>query len=229
MKSLVVFTLLIFIRGSGFSQSILEALQLKEDSIGEYIEGEAVSTDTIIDIRNGYYEEFASYEDGNKTVTRQASIFHNHDGSKILGISITEWDFQCFNYETNFYKISKSKDSIGTISNKDILPLLNIKELVADSNVFYIFNKYLPEIQENYLDSNATIDEVLSEVYSIIYILPRRGTDLIATLRVCDYIPTNEVNISRDDWSIIEKSILFIELEYDKIQKKFKKKNANKK
>lgn len=226
MKFLALFTILILIKPSGFSQSILEALQLKEDSIGGYIEGEVRSTDTIIDIRNGYYEEFSLYKAGNKTVTRQAAIFHNHDGSKMLGISITVWDFQCYNYGTNFYEIPKSKDSISTVSNHDILPRLNIKELLVDTNVF---KKYLPEIQENYLDSNATIDNILSELYSIVYILPQIGTDLIATLRVCDYISTNEINISHDDWSIIENSILSMELEYDKTQKKFKQKIADKK
>ena len=56
--------------------------------------------------------------------------------------------------------------------------------------MFSLFlNKYLPAIQENYLDSNATIDDVLSEVYDIVYILPQRGTNLIATLRVLRLYP----------------------------------------
>ena len=73
------------------------------------------------------------------------------------------------------------------------------------------------------MDSNATIDKVLSEVYHIIYILPQRGTSLIATLKVCDYIPTNVVSIPPDDWSTIENDFGSIELEYDKTRKKFKK------
>lgn len=217
MKTLILFIILILMNTLGFSQNILEALQLKNDLIGEYVEGELMSTDTIIDLRNGYYEE------GNKTIIRQAAIFHNHDSSRTLGVSITEYDFVCFYNETNFYEISKSKDSINTILNDDILPELNIREFVADTNIFFVLNKYLPEIKENYLGSNATIDKVLSEVYHITYRMPQRGTSLIATLRVCDYIPTNVVSITPDDWSIIENDFGSIELEYDKTRKKFKK------
>lgn len=217
MKALTLLILLILMNTLGFSQNILEALQLKNDLIGEYVEGELRSTDTIIDLRNGYYEE------GNETMIRQAAIFHNHDGSRTLGISITQYDFVCFYNETSFYEISKSKDSINPILSGDILPDLKIREFVIAANVFPVLNKYLPEIQENYLDSTATIDKLLSEIYHIAYIMPRKGTNLIATLKVCDYIPTNEVSITPDDWSIIENDFVSIELEYDKTRKKFKK------
>ena len=219
MRNLTLFIVLILMNTLGFSQNILEALQLKNDLIGEYVEGELMSNDTIIDLRNGYYEEFLSFKEGDKTIVRQAAIFHNHDGSRTLGISITEYDFVCFYNETNFYEISKSKDSIHTILNDDILPDLNIREFVIDT-IVSVLNKYLPELQGNYLDSNDTIDKLLSEVYQITYILPQRGTSLIATLGVCDYIP---VSISPDDWSIIENDFVSIELEYDKTRKKFKK------
>lgn len=206
----------------GFSQNILEALQLKNDLIGGYAEGELMATDTIIDLRNGYYEEFRSHGDGNKTIVRQAAIFHNHDGSRTLGISITEYDFVCFFDKTNFYEIPKSKDSIHTVLNDEILPDLTIREFVTDT-IVSVLNKYLPELQGNYLGSNDTIDKLLSEVYHIAYILPQRGTSLIATLGVCDYIPRNEVSITSDDWSIIENGFVSIELKYDKTRKKFKK------
>lgn len=181
-----------------------------------------MATDTIIDLRNGYYEEFRSHGDGNKTIVRQAAIFHNHDGSRTLGISITEYDFVCFFDKTNFYEIPKSKDSIHTVLNDEILPDLTIREFVTDT-IVSVLNKYLPELQGNYLDSNDTIDKLLSEVYHIAYILPQRGTSLIATLGVCDYIPRNEVSITSDDWSIIENGFVSIELKYDKTRKKFKK------
>ena len=139
MKTLILFIILILIHTPGFSQNILEALALKNDLIGEYVEGEARSTDTIIDLRNAYYEEFSSYGEGDTTIIRQAAIFHNHDGSRTLGISISSWDFQCYIYETNFYEIPKLKDSINTIANDDILPNLSIREFIIDSNVFSVF------------------------------------------------------------------------------------------
>ncbi len=207
----------------GISQNILEALALKNDLIGEYVEGEARSTDTIIDLRNGYYEEFSSLGANDKTIIRQAALFRNHDGSTTLGISTASWDFQCYVFETNFYEIPKRRDSIYTIANDEILPDLDIRALLSDSTVLAVLNQHVPAIQEQYLGSNATIDELLSEVYDIVYLLPQKGTTLIATLKVCDYIPTNEVNIDPKDWAIIEAASASIELEYDKTRKVFKR------
>lgn len=221
MKTLILSLFLILINTSGFSQNILEALQLKNDLIGEYVEGELMSTDTIVDLNNGYYEEYSSDEEGNKTITRQATIFRNHDGSRTLGVSITEYDFVCFNSKTTFYEIPKSKDSVTSVLPADILPQLSIGDFLVDTTVTSVLNNYLPEIQARYLDADATIDKVLSEVYHIKYLLPQRGTSLIATLRVCDYIPTNLVSISPEDWSIIENNFTSIKLEYDKKRKAF--------
>lgn len=206
-----------------FSQNILEALALKNDLIGEYVEGEASSTDTIIDLDNGYYEEFSSLGANNKTIIRQAAVFRNYDGSTTLGVSTASWDFQCYAYKTNFYEMPKGRDSIYTIVNEEILPDLDIRAFLPDSTVLAVLNQYLPAIQEQYLGSNATIDEVLAEIYDKVYILPQIGATLIATLRVCDYIPTNEVNIQPKDWAIIENALVSIELEYDKARKVFKR------
>ena len=58
--------------------------------------------------------------------------------------------------------------------------------------------------------------------------MPQRGTSLIATLGVCDYIPTNEIDISTADWALIESSFQSIELKYDKKVKQFKKQTNDK-
>lgn len=222
MKTLISIIIFILMNTLGFTQNILDALQLKNDLIGEYVIGELMANDTIIDLKNGYYEEFWSFGDGNKHIIRQAAIFHNQDGTRTLGISIAEYDFVCVFDKTNFYEISKSKDSIMSILNDDILPDLYIREFVTDTIVSVLI-KYLPEIQANYLGSNATIDQLLSEIYHITYIIPQTGTNLIATLGVCDYIPRNEVSIKPEDWSIIENDFVSLKLAYDKTQKKFKK------
>lgn len=222
MKTLLLSIILILMNTPGFSQNILEALRLKTDSIGIYLIGELRASDTIVDLKNGYYEEFYSFGDGDKHIIRQAAIFHNQDGSRTLGISIAEYDFVCVYDKTDFYEISKSKDGIHPILKEDLLPDLKIRAFVKDTTIS-ILNKYLPKLQGNYLDSNATMDKLLSEIYHISYTLPQWGTTLIVTLGTCDYIPRNEINISANDWSILENDIVSMELEYDKTAKKFKK------
>ncbi|MCP3928309.1 MAG: hypothetical protein GY705_04340 [Bacteroidetes bacterium] len=221
MKSYILLGIFILIGYSCVSQNILDALKLKEYAIGKYSAGELMPTDTIVDLNNGYYEEYASNGEDNKTILRQASIFRNTDGSTTLGVTASGWDFQCFDYITNFYEISK--DTICEVAIYDIIPRLDFKDFIDDTKIISILNSYLPKLQETYLNSNATVEKFLNEIYEITYIMPQRGTSLIATLGICDYIPTNQIHISLEDWSVIEGSSQSIELIYDKNLKIFKK------
>ncbi len=222
MKIWILSTILFLLSTVGFSQNIMEALQLKRNLIGEYLIGELMATDTIVDLRNGYYEEYHSFGVGDKTMLQQAAIFRNQDGSSTLGISITEYDFVCFFDKTNFYEIPKSSDTIHMLTTNDALPDLTVRDLVTDT-IVSVLNTYLPKLQGGYLDATDTIDKLLSEVYHVAYILPRHGTNLTATLMVCDYIPTNEISIRAEDWAIIENDFLSIELKYDRKRKRFTK------
>lgn len=223
LKILILSTIFILFHTPGFSQDILAALRLKKELIGEYPVGEFTATDTIVDLNNGYYEEFLSFAAGDTTIIKQAAIFRNHDGSTTLGMSITEYDFVCFLDKTSFYQIPKSKDSIYTISTDDILPHLSIREFVAATQITSVLNKYLPAAQENDLDAAVTINDALSEIYHIAYRLPQRGTSLTATLMFCDHVPSYLANMTPDDWSILENDFVSIELAYDKTRKQFKK------
>lgn len=207
----------------GISQNIIEALALKNHLISQYVEGELMANDTIVDLKNGYYEEFATYDENNKITTRQAALFDNHDSTRTLGITIANYDFVCYYFESSFYEILE-KDSIRVLVNEEILPSFSIQEFIVDSTVFTVLNKYLPEIRKNYLDSDATMGEVLKEVYDVVFFMPEKGGGLIATLSVCDYIPTNVVTITPDDWSVIENEFAVIELEYNRTRKKFEMK-----
>ena len=221
MKTFFLFVALLFMDTPGISQNILEGLALKNHLISQYVEGELMATDTVVDLVNGHYQEFTADDQGNIT-TRQAAMFDNPDTTKTLAITIANYDFVCYYYESSFYEII-NKDSIRVLVNEKILPSFSIKEFIADSTVFSVFNKYLPEIRKNYLDSDATMGEVLNEVYDVVFFLPGKGGGLIATLSVCDYIPTNVVSIAADDWSIIENSFVYIKLKYNGKEKKFER------
>ena len=205
----------------GISQNILEALALKNHLISQYVEGELMATDTVVDLVNGHYQEFAADDQGNIR-TRQAAMFDNPDSTKTLAITTANYDFVCYYYESNFYEILK-KDSIRVLVNEEKLPSFSIKEFIVDSTVFTALNKYLTEIRKNYLDSDATMDEVLNEVYDIVFFLPEKGGGMIATLSVCDYIPTNVVSIAADDWSLMENNFVSVKLKYNGMEKKFER------
>lgn len=204
------------------NKNILECMEIIGFEIYKYVQADVVleRSDTIIDLKSGYYE--LNFDFSEEVKLCQVAKYNNTDGTILLGISGYYGDEQCSYHPFYFYEISKSGDRFIPIEHKAILPSLDFSMFFVDSKPIQILEKYLPAIKKTYLDSNATIEDLLKEVYKFHIIIPRKGTKTKVTLTVCDYIPRNQVNISKDDWSIIEDSIRGIELIYDKDQKQFK-------
>lgn len=216
-KTFIIIILLVSSLGLCAQLTIVECLNMKDTLVKAYQEGEFMANDTLVDLKNGYYSE--SSED---KLVRHATIFNNSDGTKILAISVCIWDFVCFNYESNFYLISNEDNSLIVVENENILPHINISDFVVGTSIEEILKKYLPELRGVYLDSKATMDDLLSELYDIKYILPRKGVSIKATLSVCDYIPLNEISIDDQDWKVLERDFLTLKLPYDKRSGKFR-------
>jgi hypothetical protein len=210
------------------NKNILECMEVIGFDILQYVQADVVleRSDTIIDLASGYYE--VNIDMGTEIKLCQVAKYNNRDGSVLLGISGYFGDMQCSNHPFHFYEISKSGDGFTPVEKDAILPSLDYSMFLIDSKPMQILEKYLPEIKKTYLDSTATIDDVLEEIYDFHVIFPRKGTRTKVSLTVCDYIPRNEVNIGIDDWSIIEDSIGVIEFIYDKDQKQFKAISSNK-
>lgn len=229
MKTILHIIGLIFIQQLAISQNrdIMECLRLIDFKFEKYNESDFYRpTDTILDIKAGYYELYVSNTHvidnvEQNTILCQATKFNNSDGSITLAITGYYADEQCSNYPSYFYEISENGDSIKIIEESKILPSLNWKDFFSESKSINVLEKYLLEIQKNYLDSNATIFDVLGEIYDYHYILPRYGKTIKATLSICDYIPTNVVSINENDWKIIEKDFKTLDLIYNNTLKTF--------
>lgn len=204
------------------NKNILECMDIIGFDIYKYVQADILleRSDTIIDLQSGYYE--INMDLGKEIQVCQVAKYNNIDGTILVGISGYYADMQCSYHPFYFYEISKSGDCFIPIEHKAILPALDFSMFFKDSRPIQILEKYLPEIKNTYLDSNATIEDLLKEVYDFHIIIPRKGTKTKVSLTVCDYIPRNEVNISQDDWSIVEGDIKVIELIYNKDQKQFK-------
>lgn len=220
-----------------YSVNILEALELKNNLIGvDYLPNELKPWDSIIDEDNGYFELFSEYEQvaedvffkglylvNKKHIISQAKVFQNLDGSAALGITISENNGQGFDQITSFYEITKSMDSIQRVMNKNLLPKLIARDLTSDT-VDYIIEKYLPKFKEAN-KTIETINDVISDFFSITYLFHREGNKLIATLEFDSYSREywleSQVDINDQDWSTIFSNLIDIELEYDPLNKKF--------
>ncbi|MEM0992025.1 MAG: hypothetical protein AAGI49_03270 [Bacteroidota bacterium] len=219
-----IFFLLFFIN-TGISQhkNILECMQV----IGFDADQSVIADidlkwcDTIVDLKSGYFELNYAFGGDTKYKICQVAKFNNTDGTILIGITGYYADEQCSNYPSTFYEISKSEDLFTPLEIKTILPSLDFHLFFIDPNPIQILEKYLPEIKDKYLGSEATLEDILNEVYDYRIIIPRKGTTAKVTLTVCDYIPLNEVSINRDDWSVVEENIRVVEFAYDRDKKQF--------
>lgn len=175
--------------------------------------------DTIIDIKSGYFELF---DTAIETKLCQVAKFNNGDSTILVGISGYYADEQCSNHPFHFFEIAKSLDTFISLNPETILPTLDVTLFFTDAKPIQILEKYLPAIKKAYLGPNATIENLLEEVYDFHIILPKKRTTAKVTLTICDYILRNEVSIDHDDWRIIEEHIKIVEFHYDKIKKQFK-------
>jgi hypothetical protein len=193
--------------------TIDQCLALDGFNFNEYNQADRMPKDTLIDIKNGYYE----ISDGEIKLL-QATKFNNKDKSILIIATGFYADMQCANYFTNFY--IKSKDSLIVCNQNRVMPTLKFSDFFIDSTITEIVKKYLPEIQEEYFP-NATIENIYQELFDFHFILPRFGTDIIVELTVCDYIPTNVVEFDKNDWEVINTNHASIKFTYNKSKKKF--------
>jgi len=187
--------------------------------LGKSYSGNVGPGDTIVDIKNGYMEIMDVGEV--KVVLLQMAMFNNADSTVTIAVTGLFSDMQCDSHYSTFYEYSNKTDSIKKIAADNVLPDIDINMLLKKSKALSILSPYLNEIKEKYLGKEATTAKVLSEIYSLHYLLGSRGPRMIVTLDVCDYIPMNEVPIKETDWRIIETDFKDLNLRYDEKKKAF--------
>lgn len=196
----------------------MEALKLKENLIEKYVEGELRSNDTLVDVKNGYYEEFYLWDNATKVTLRQAAIFKNKEDTKLLGITINSWDFACMLSKTSFYEIAQSKKQIKSIDIENILPHLTYQDFLKDTSKLSSMNAEVQKLEITELDKYDSFEAFLKDnsMFDIKYKMPRVGTSVTASIDVCDYY------LGSDEWlKLKEKYFKEVNLKYDSKMKKF--------
>lgn len=171
-----------------------------------------------VDYKNGYYE----LKDPNSEIKYiQATKFNNADGSIILMITGYENDMVCTRYNTTSYLIIDDGKKIVEMDKDDLNLSKDLIKFIGNDQLNSLMSKMLGELRGNYLDENAIIESLYNEFFDFHYILPQKGTSIIVTLTLCDYIPTSEIEINKEDWSFIKSCIPKVSLSYDKKYIKF--------
>jgi hypothetical protein len=218
---LMVAFLLLIVNNYAFCQkNITDYLKSIDFKLADYNKSDLQVTDTTTNLKDNYYAAFFQTNEDTLTLC-SVKIFSNKDHSAIIGVTGYEADMQCGFYSSLFYVYSEKNDTVFLLDNTAVLPTLGLTDFLSDSITIKILEKYLPEIKEKEMGANATIDDVLKNIYDIHYIMPVKGTTVIATLNVCDYLLSNVILFEADEWKIIETDFKQIQLIYKNDIRKF--------
>ncbi len=209
--------LLLLIATSSFAKNldILECLKLVNFELSDYTYGDFgfENTDTIVDLKNGYYEVYLpSFE----VAICQATKFNNKDGSITLIITGYENDMVCHRYNTKAFLIYEDGKKFVEMGNEELNLSQDLKKFMDNKQLNEVMLKLFDQVKEGYIADEPTLDKLYGELFDFHYILPQKGTTLTVTVTLCDYIPLNEVNIPENDWNIIQNSIPTRTFAYDK-------------
>lgn len=201
--------------------NIEECLELIDFEPLHFIEADLASTDfnPTVDIKNGYYEIMHNTED---IILCQAAKFDNKDGSISLMITALQSDEQCSRYITSSFLIFPEGDRYIEMGLEELNLNEKFQSFFKDEILNQLLEKLLSQLQGGYLSQTATVEDLYKEFYDFHYVLPRYGTALTITMSLCDYIPTNEIEITEEDWKMIKSSIPSKSMAYDKKFIKFK-------
>ncbi len=173
-------------------------------------------TDTLVDVKNGYFEISNSGDPKNAIV--QAAVFKNADSTVTIAITGLFQDQQCSFYHSIFYEYSKKTNRTREIPAEKILPATEIK-LLLNSKTLPIISAKLKTMKGKNPRHLAT-EDVIRELYSLHCIIPRQGSMVTVTLSICDYVLV-DVRFLKNEWEMITTDFKNQTLSYDPKRKLF--------
>lgn len=217
MKFILPLLILFSLSLNAKNLNIIECLELIEFQPERFSSGDFSfeGLEPFVDLKNGYYE--ITDPDPNRDITYiQAAKFNNNDGSITLMITGYYYDMVCESYKTEAFLIIPDENTFVEMSLYDLNLDLDIMDFQGNSSLKSTMEKLLEELQGQYLDEGAPLEQLYSELFDFHFILPQKGTAITVTLTICDYIPLNEIEINEEDWNTIESGLISYAFQYDK-------------
>jgi hypothetical protein len=221
LKNSILFIFLLFTMMVK-AQTVIDFIRMIDTTYQPYQEGEHWATDSLIDIKNGYYQRGFSFEGEQgivEKILRQVAVFANNDGTKTIVETISYYDFVCWVNTIKFYYYNG--ETLQFVDNSDhFLPTITEEDLLSEKALFIFKKLYRKANRNQYITLSGTI----KNAYDIRYVLPRYGTKIMVHLDFCDHFdPDINLAISEEDYNIIENGTVPIKLSYDKEYKQFVK------
>ena len=199
---LLFFISIILIGSTVFGQKSAHDYAL-EIELKERINMDMSPPDSVYSAANGLYFEYLSGSGEDKEVLAQVYVFEDTSGTPYLLYTAAEQDMQCNWHKSGFLKFNERSHKWEDLDVSFVFPAGLMSSVLYDTKIFDAISPYMETIKDEYLGENGTIQDVLRELYNLHFIIEETGTVLV-TADICDYIPTNIVAFSEENWAIIE-------------------------
>jgi len=211
VKILMALLLLQSIKG----QNILEVFSSLNLKPYELNESDWTIEDTLIS------EVSISYTVGEDTIISVGEYQSRRQGSIVI-VSGFYSDMQC-SYRPSYMFHKKKGDTayqkVDVFQN--FRDATNMFDVVDSTETFPIFRRILSELRGQYLDDDADEWSVLHEFYDLRFIPNASRNELILSATICDYIPTNEMELTSLEMTIIENAIRTLRYKFNRRLGKF--------
>lgn len=221
MRFLLPFLLLLQLTIQSKNLDIQECLDLIDFKPETYASGDFSFEGLIplVDLKNGYYEIVSPY---NGVTYIQAAKFNNSDGSITLMITGYEYDMVCERYHTKSYLILPEKEEFVEMSLHDLNLELGLQGFQNNHDLFSTLDKLYQQFIALGNNDEVSFESFCSDIYDFHYVLPRNGTAITVTLTICDYYPSENLEVTEEEMKLIQSGIVSRSYQYDKKFIRFK-------
>lgn len=178
------------------------------------------ATDTIKDIP-GNYICYRSTGEEDTLKLFEAQLFGKPGGKQLLFVTRYSADMQCSFYHTSIFEYDRKNDTLLEKKAGAVFPDLSYSRFFRDSSVYRVAAKYIDSVRVYYLGKEATVNDMLRELYSLHFDKSKGKNEIGVTLHVCDYIPVNQVPIEFNDWLVFQTCFRPVQLVYNNRQNRF--------
>lgn len=217
---LIICFCIVFTTWSKTNHTVGQWLNVLNTSIDKFWDADVGTFKNEIDSNSNYFKTICEEQD---LVLCEAKVIQITKHESLLLIQGTESDEQCVHFHHFCFQGNPLNNQINefNLQNYFSLELDLILKYLVKTETQTIIDKYLPEIKSNYLGEDATMTQVLNEFYDLKLEFNPDKSKFMITLKYCDYIPLNAVDIDVYDQEKIANGYYKMQLYFDVKKKKF--------
>lgn len=217
---LVVCCCIVFTTWSKTNHTVGQWLKALNTQIQKYWDADVGTFKDEIDSNSNYFRTICEDLD---LILCEGKVIQLSKHESLLLIQGIESDEQCVHFRHYCFQGNPLSNQINEFKFQNYFNLeldLVLKNLVKPE-IQILIDKYLPEIKSNYLGEDATLTQVLNEFYDLKLEFDPDKSKFMITLKYCDYIPLNAVDIDVSDQEKMANGYYKMQLYFNVKKRKF--------